>query len=74
MTSYSLIEYKLRQYFYLGQEHSMYVPLFLRTSSCDQKYRFDVNGIKVIGKIVKKKNILEGINTIVPIILKVFTV
>lgn len=67
MTSYSLVEYSLRQYFYLGHKCLMYDPVFLRTSSCR------VNGIKIIGKIVKK-NILEGINTIVSIILKVVIV
>lgn len=72
MTSHSLIEHKLRRYFYLGHEYLMYVPPSLRTSSADKKYQSDITGIKIIGKIVKK-NKPEEINSIVPIILKVVT-
>lgn len=72
MPSYSLIEYKLRRYFYLGHEYSMYVPTTIRTSFWKQQQRHydDVTGVRIIGKIVKK-NKIEEINSIVPIILKV---
>jgi len=70
MPVYSLIEYKLRRYLYLGHEYSIYVPPSIRTSFWDQKHHDDVTGVRIIGKIVKR-NKTEEINSIVPIILKV---
>lgn len=68
---YSLIEYKLRQYLYLGNEYSLYIPPSLRPIYLDKKYQDDVIGVRIIGKIVNKKKI-EDINSIVSIILKVY--
>jgi hypothetical protein len=70
MPAYSLIELKLRRYFYLGHEYCIYVPPAIRTSFSDPKHHDDVTGVRIIGKIVKK-NKPEEINSIVPIILKV---
>lgn len=70
MPSYSLIECKLRRYFYLGHEYSVYVPPGIRKSYWEQRHHEDVTGVRIIGKIVKKNKIQE-INSIVPIILKV---
>lgn len=70
MTSYSLVEYKLRRYIYLGNEYSIYVPDSIRSSQCVKKHQDDITGVRIIGKIIKKNN-SELINSIVPIILKV---
>jgi len=70
MSSYSLIEYKLRRYIYLGNEYSIYIPPSIRTSYCKKKHQDDITGVRMIGKIVKK-NKSEQINSIVPIMLKV---
>lgn len=70
MPSYTLIEYKLRKYFYLGHEYSMYVPPSIRNSFWAQSNHDDMMGVRIIGKIVKKNN-SDAINSIVPIILKV---
>jgi len=70
MPAYSLVEYKLRRYFYLGHEYNIYVPPSIRTSFWDSKHHDDVTGVRIIGKIVTK-NKTEEINSIVPIILKV---
>ncbi|XP_060851709.1 uncharacterized protein LOC132930067 [Rhopalosiphum padi] len=70
MPAYSLIELKLRRYFYLGHEYCIYVPPAIRTSFSDPKHHDDVTGVRIIGKIVKK-NKPEEINSIVPIILKI---
>lgn len=70
MPLYSLLEYKLRRYFYLGCENSIYVSPSIRNNKLKETYHDDIIGVRVIGKIVKK-NKLEEINSIVPIILKV---
>lgn len=70
MPAYSLIELKLRRYFYLGHEYCIYVPPAIRTSFWVPKHHDDVTGVRIIGKIVKK-NKIEEINSIVPIILKI---
>lgn len=72
MPPYSLIEYKLRKYIFLGHESSLYVPPPVRNSFCDPKDQNydDVTGVRIIAKIVNK-NKAEEINSIVPIILKV---
>lgn len=70
MPRYTLIEYKLRRYVYLGHEYSMYVPPSIRNSFWAQKHHDDLIGVRIIGKIIKK-NKPEEINSIVPIILKV---
>lgn len=70
MPAYSLIEYKLRRYLYLGHEYCIYVPPSIRTSIWNQKHQDDVTGVRVIGKIVQR-NKPEEINSIVPILLKV---
>lgn len=70
MISYPLIEHKLRRYFYLGHEYSIYVPQPIKASYCEQRHYDDVTGVRIIGKIVKK-NKPEEINSIIPIILKV---
>uniref|UniRef100_A0A2H8U049 SS-A/Ro ribonucleoprotein n=1 Tax=Melanaphis sacchari TaxID=742174 RepID=A0A2H8U049_9HEMI len=70
MPAYSLIELKLRRYFYLGHDYCIYVPPAIRTSFWNPKHHDDVTGVRIIGKIVKK-NKTEEINSIVPIILKI---
>lgn len=70
MISYPLIEHKLRRYFYLGHEYSIYVPRPIKASYCEQRHHDDITGVRIIGKIVKK-NKPEEINSIIPIILKV---
>lgn len=70
MTSYSLIEYKLRRYLYLGHEYSMYIAPSMRSLSFEQNHQINIIGVQIIGKIVKK-NKIKDINSIVPIILKV---
>lgn len=70
MPTYTLIEYKLRNYFFLGNEHSIYIPPPIKQKVYKQENYDYMNGIKIIGNIVKK-NKLEEINSIVPIILKV---
>lgn len=70
MTSRSLVEYKLRQYLYLGHEYSLYVPPPIKSSLLKKKDHDDVTGVRIIGKIVKKNN-TEQIQSIVPILLKV---
>lgn len=70
MTSYSLIEYKLRRYLYLGHEYALYVPPPIKHSTLEKRHQDDITGVRIIGKIVKK-NKIEEINSIVPILLKV---
>ncbi|XP_050423592.1 uncharacterized protein LOC126835217 [Adelges cooleyi] len=70
MSSYSLIEYKLRRFFYLGHEHSIYVPPPIRQKFWTKIHYECYIGVKLIGKIVKK-NKPDEIDSIVPIILKV---
>ncbi|XP_050523905.1 uncharacterized protein LOC126895752 [Daktulosphaira vitifoliae] len=70
MPSYTLLEYKLRRYFFLGNEHSIYVPPQIKQKIYRQENHNYLDGIKIIGNIVKK-NKPEEINSIVPIILKV---
>lgn len=70
MPPYSLTEYKLRRYIYLGHEYSIYVPPSIRTSFWPRRHHDDVTGVRIIGKIINK-NKAEDINSIVPIILKV---
>ncbi|VVC28670.1 Hypothetical protein CINCED_3A009897 [Cinara cedri] len=72
MSPYSLIEYKLRQYIFLGHESSMYVPPPIRNSFWypKDKYYENITGVRIIAKIVNK-NKAEEIDSIVPIILKV---
>lgn len=70
MTSYSLIEYKIRRYLHLGHEYSMYIASSMRSLNFEQNHQINIFGVKIIGKIVKK-NKTDEINSIVPIILKV---
>lgn len=70
MSSYSLLECKLRRYIYLGNEYSIYVPPSIRNTYCKKKHQHEITGVRIIGKIVKK-NKSEQINSIIPIILKV---
>lgn len=70
--NYSLIESKLRRYFHLGHEYSLYVPTSSRKKfwkNYPQNFD-DLVGVRIIGKIVRK-NKPEEINSIIPIILKV---
>lgn len=67
---YSLIEYKLRKYLYLGNEYSLYIPPSLRSKYLDKKNQDYIVGVRIIGKIVNK-NKIEDINSIVSIFLKV---
>lgn len=68
--NYSLIEYKLRQYLYLGNKYSLYVPPSLRSIYWKKKHHDKITGVRIIGNIVKKKK-TEDINSIVSILLKV---
>lgn len=73
MPPYSLIEYKLRRYIFLGHEYCIYVPPSIRSAFWERKHYDDVTGVRIIGKIVNK-NKPEEINSIIPIILKVSAV
>lgn len=70
MPPYSMIEYKIRRYLFLGHENSIYVPPSNRALFWPRKHQDDITGVRIIGKIIKK-NVVEDINSIVPIILKV---
>lgn len=72
MAQYSLIESKLRRYFYLGHEHSIYIPYESRKKFWEHnpQHLYYLTGVRIIGKIINKNN-PEEINSIVPIILKV---
>lgn len=70
MPHYSLTEYKLRRYLYLGHKDPIYIPPVNRASFWPRKYHDDVTGVRIIGKIIEKE-VVEDINSIVPIILKV---
>jgi hypothetical protein len=71
MPQYSLLEYKLRRYIYLGHCNNIYVPRsFRNTFWANEKFHDDFIGVQLIGKIVQKKDICK-INSIVPILLKV---
>lgn len=73
MSTYSLIEYKLRRYVFLGHEYNMYVPPPIRHIFWEQKHQDTVTGVRLIGKIVNK-NKIEEIKSIVPTLLKVSVV
>lgn len=73
MSTYSLIEYKLRRYVFLGHEYNMYVPPQTRHLFWQRKHHDNVTGVRIIGKIVNK-NKTEEINSIVPALLKVCAV
>lgn len=72
MKNYSLIEYKLRRFIYLGEKTSIYVPPVHKKLYWENKNRedFKITGINLIGKIIRKNN-TEDINSIVPTISKV---
>lgn len=71
MPQYSLLEYKLRRYIYLGHCYNIYVPRSFRNSFwANEKFHDDFIGVQLIGKIVQKRDICK-INSIVPILLKV---
>lgn len=70
MPVYTLVEYKLRRYIYLGHEYSYYVPSSIRKKCWPEKFHEDVTGIRIIGRIVNKNDSIQ-INSIVPILLKV---
>lgn len=74
MSDFSLIEYKLRRYIYLGHEYNIYVPPLIRKNIWkNPAHQENLTGVRIIGKIVKK-NKIEEINSIVPILLKVFNI
>jgi len=54
MPPYTLIEYKLRRYLYLGHEYSIYIPTPIKNSMSERKHHDDVTGVRIIGKIIKK--------------------
>ncbi|KAE9528516.1 hypothetical protein AGLY_012087 [Aphis glycines] len=72
MKNYSLIEYKLRRFIYLGEKTSIYVPPVHKKLFWENKNRqdFKITGINLIGEIIRKNN-TEDINSIVPTISKI---
>lgn len=74
MENYSLIEITLRRFIYLGHTKPIYVqPIRQEKFWKHEKDRYELNGVKLIVKIIEK-NKTEDINSIVPIILKVCVV
>ncbi|XP_026819185.1 uncharacterized protein LOC113557842 [Rhopalosiphum maidis] len=71
MTNYSIIEFKLRRFIFLGEKTSIYVSPVHKEEFWKDKNRQDskITGLKLIGDIIRK-NKTTDINSIVPIISK----